>query len=107
MCVAKDNLSYHCLQKTLTEIIDDVKEQCGEVVAAEYVTKLVTFSVLLRKFPCCVYRVKEVGSSLFTFVNLVDDVMKLLATNDGMVDVDVKGSIFGKIMYRCRVWDIF
>ena len=37
--VAEDKLSYYCLQKTLTEIIDNVKEQCGEALAAEYVTK--------------------------------------------------------------------
>ena len=36
-------------------------------------------------------------------MSLIDDVKKFLATNDahdGIVDVDMKGSIFGKIMYR-------
>ena len=45
------------------------------------------------------YRLKAVGSSVFAFMSLFDDVKKLLTTNDshdGMVDVDMKGSIFGK-----------
>lgn len=46
-------------------------------------------------------RLKDVSSSLFSFMSLFDDVKKLLATtdsHDGVVDVDMKGSIFGKKM---------
>ena len=44
-------------------------------------------------------RLNDVGSSLFAFMSLFDDVKKLLTTSDardGIVDVDMKGSIFGK-----------
>ena len=53
----------------------------------------------------CVYRLKDVGSSLCSFMSLFDDIKKILATSDstgdGIVDVDMKGSIFGKsnLMY--------
>jgi len=46
------------------------------------------------------YRLKDVGSSLYSFMSLFDDIKKLMATNDsnddGIVDVDMKGSVFGK-----------
>ena len=48
---------------------------------------------------CRICRLNDVASSVFAFMSLFDDVKKLLATNDahdGIVDVDMKGSVFGK-----------
>ena len=49
-------------------------------------------------------RLNDVGSSLFAFMSLFDNVKKLLATtdaDDGIVDIDMKGSVFGNSLMSC------
>lgn len=52
-------------------------------------------------------RLKSTSSSLYSFMGLFDDVEKMMVgkkdSEDCMVDVDIKGSIFGEIVLRTSI----
>ena len=83
----------------MTELIDNIKEQWGETLAAQYVSKWVFSYSIIHHTAFLIFRLNDVGSSLYAFMSLFDDVKKLPYTSDvrnGIVDVDMKGSMFGK-----------